>query len=116
MIPTKATKPLQAVHVEDRGKRTRGPEDLTRDTPPPDAKSGLTPAETIAALEDAAKTEHGTSQPVPGTFNHRHSSGNNRCGAQRGNCYGEIINGKCAKCGQDYTRTSPPGGTNPVRA
>jgi hypothetical protein len=109
-------KPLGSTTVGDRGKHQRGPEDLTRPTPPPDDKTGLTAEHAMAQLEDAARAEKQSAASQagmpPGTFNHARRTGNDRCGALRGRCFGDIVNGICSKCGYDYTRTTGPAGLN----
>jgi hypothetical protein len=101
--------PIQSAELGDVTHHERGPKDLTRLTPPPDAKTGLTPEETIAGLEDASREMR---QVSPGVFNHPRRGGYDKCGAKMGRCFGEIRSGKCVACGADYTRTTPLGGVN----
>lgn len=104
--------PIQSTEAGEVTHHERGPKDLTRATPPPDPKTGLTPEETMATLEDPTRAERMIPTNVPGAYNHPRRGGFDKCGAQMGRCFGEIKGGKCTQCGADYTRKSPAGGTN----
>lgn len=101
--------PIQSVEAGDILHHERGPKDLLRQSPPPDAKTGLTPEETIAGLEDASREMR---QVAPGVFNHPRRNGFDKCGAKMGRCFGEVVNGVCRACGADYRKTTPMGGVN----
>lgn len=108
-----AKHPIQSVEAPNSARHhERGPTDLTRDTPPPDPATGLTPADTMAALEDPTRSERMAPTDIPGVYNHPRRGGFDKCGAKQGRCFGEIIRGKCVQCGQDYTKTTPLGGVN----
>lgn len=105
-------KPLGSVEAGDVLHHERGPKDLTRPTPPPDAKTGVTPADTISELEDPNRAERMTATETKGVFNHPRRGGFDKCGAQMGRCFGEIKGGKCSVCGARYDVTTPLGGVN----
>ena len=98
-------KPLGSVEAGDAA--VREPRDPLGKSPP-DKRDNLTPDEAIAQIEDARRGE----QVDRGVFNHARVSGRDKCGAKYGRCFGEIVDGKCSACGEDYTRRTPIGGVN----
>lgn len=102
-------KPHQSVHEKPRTER--GPQDLLRESPPPDANDGMTPDEAVRHLESDPKRERQSSLPagvVPG----ERVPGNNKCGGRMGRCFGQVVVGKCQSCGLVYGPPAALGGSN----
>jgi hypothetical protein len=105
------SKPLSSVHARDQGKHEPSPQDLLRESPPPDPTDGLTSKEALATLEDVTRYERAANMPT-GVMNGTRVPGNNKCGARMGRCFGQVVNGVCQSCGHRYPEANPIGGTN----
>ena len=97
----------QGVHTRDPGKHERSPADLLRDSPPPDPKDGLTVEQATRVAEDAARRERQSSLPagvIPGPC----VPGGDKCGANFGRCFGQVLRGVCQSCGHRYPDLAGP--------
>ena len=91
----------QGVHTRDPGKHERSPQDLLRESPPPDPKDGLTVEQATQIAEDAARRERQSANPA-GVIDGPRVPGNNKCGARMGRCFGQVVKGICQSCGHRY--------------
>ncbi len=97
----------QGVHTRDPGKGERSPNDLLRDSPPPDPKDGLTVEQATQIAEDAAQRERQSSLPA-GVIPGRRVPGGDKCGAKYGRCFGQVVKGVCQSCGHRYPDLAGP--------